>query len=72
EGEGYAEGVRVGEVMVRLGGHKEKERNAGVADKGINENIGQVAQPTKKEAVTSASVFVRKYKPAMEDVQWAQ
>ncbi|MCI79675.1 hypothetical protein A2U01_0100946, partial [Trifolium medium] len=58
--------------MVRLGGQKEKERNAGVEEKGINENIGQVAQPTEKEAMPSASVFVRKYIPAMEDVQWAQ
>ncbi|MCI61095.1 hypothetical protein A2U01_0082351, partial [Trifolium medium] len=58
--------------MVQLGGQKEKERNAGAAEKGINENIDQVAQPTEKEAVPSASVFVCKYKPAMEDVQWAQ
>ncbi|MCI43074.1 sulfate transporter, partial [Trifolium medium] len=34
--------------------------------------IGQVAQPTEKEVVPSVSVFVRKYKPKLEDVQWAQ
>ncbi|MCI89124.1 hypothetical protein A2U01_0110412, partial [Trifolium medium] len=58
--------------MVRLGGQKENESIAGVAEKGINGNSGQSAQPTVKEAVLSASVFVRKYKPTAEDVQWAQ
>ncbi|MCI30574.1 sulfate transporter, partial [Trifolium medium] len=37
-----------------------------------NENNGHSVQSTEKEAATNVSVFVRKYKPTMEDVTWAQ
>ncbi|MCI86927.1 hypothetical protein A2U01_0108208, partial [Trifolium medium] len=45
EGDGAAEGVRVGDVLVWLGRQKVKEGNTGTSEKGTkeNENIGQVA-----------------------------
>ncbi|MCI43296.1 hypothetical protein A2U01_0064533, partial [Trifolium medium] len=60
EGLDATEEVRVGEVLVRLGGQKEKIGNAGVTEKASSENIGHSAQSTEKEAVTNVSVFVRK------------
>ncbi|MCI20005.1 DUF4283 domain protein, partial [Trifolium medium] len=56
EGEDAVEEVRVGE---------EKEGKTEYLEKGRNVNI-------EKEAVTKESVFVRKYKPMPEDVNWAQ
>ncbi|MCI53476.1 hypothetical protein A2U01_0074723, partial [Trifolium medium] len=72
EGDDAAEGVRVGEVLVRLGSQQEKEGNAGVKEKGISENSGHSAHFTEKEVIPSVNVFVRKYNPTAEDVNWAQ
>ncbi|MCI45304.1 DUF4283 domain protein, partial [Trifolium medium] len=72
EGEAEAEGVKVGEVLVRLEAQKAAVGNAGVTDKEFNENINRDAQFTEKEVGPSASVYIRKYKPTTEDVKWAQ
>ncbi|MCI57719.1 hypothetical protein A2U01_0078970, partial [Trifolium medium] len=65
------EGVRVGEVLVRLAVEKEKEGNTGVPGKVVSKNNGHSEKPTVKESAPDTSVFVRKYTPLLEDVEWA-
>ncbi|MCI22285.1 hypothetical protein A2U01_0043461, partial [Trifolium medium] len=72
EGVEGVEGVRVGDVLVWLGGQKKHEGNAGAPSKRVGEPCVNVTQHAEKESLPDARVYVRKYKPAMEDVKWAQ
>ncbi|GAU22961.1 hypothetical protein TSUD_247050 [Trifolium subterraneum] len=72
KGDNRVEGVQVGEVLVRLVDRKKLVGTTGAGEKGSQVLTGQPAKQFEKEVVPSASVFVRKYKPLTEDVQWAQ
>ncbi|MCI70943.1 hypothetical protein A2U01_0092206, partial [Trifolium medium] len=72
EGVVSLEGVRVGDVLVRLGGEKGKGGSTGAPEKRASENIGHFTQPTEKETVPEASEYVHKYRPTSEDLTWAQ
>ncbi|GAU38018.1 hypothetical protein TSUD_395770 [Trifolium subterraneum] len=72
EGDDGGEGVQVGEVLVRLGDRKKSAGSTGEVGQGSHELTGYPAKHFEKEVEPSASVFVRKYKPLTEDVQWAR
>ncbi|MCI04695.1 DUF4283 domain protein, partial [Trifolium medium] len=72
EGVEDVDGVRVGDVLVRLGSQKKNEGNTGAPSKRVGETIINVTHHTEKEPMSDARVYVRKYKPMMKDVHWAQ
>ncbi|MCI57243.1 hypothetical protein A2U01_0078494, partial [Trifolium medium] len=47
EGDDAAEGVRVGDVLVRLGGQKEKEGKMEEPEKGKDESVVHYVHPTE-------------------------
>ncbi|GAU49125.1 hypothetical protein TSUD_376670 [Trifolium subterraneum] len=57
DGVAELDGVRVGEVVVRLGNQTEKVGSVGVHDKGASENTGPLIKPFVKENTTDAEVY---------------
>ncbi|GAU33774.1 hypothetical protein TSUD_393360 [Trifolium subterraneum] len=72
EGEAVLAGVRVDEGLVCKGNQLEKIGSVGAQDKGASVNTGSLVKPSMKGNMMDARVYVRKYKTAVEDVQWAQ
>ncbi|MCI51056.1 sulfate transporter, partial [Trifolium medium] len=64
-------GVRVGEVLVRLGDRQKKVDRVGAQEKEAIQNLGIKALRTKEDELPVTSVYIRKYSTITDDVQWA-
>ncbi|MCI18217.1 sulfate transporter, partial [Trifolium medium] len=71
EGAEIEEGVRVGEVLLRLGAQKKDDGNGGGPNQRVGETTANVPKHSEKEPTSDTRFYVRKYKPTTEDVQWA-
>ncbi|MCI39617.1 hypothetical protein A2U01_0060849, partial [Trifolium medium] len=71
EGAVIEEGVRVGEVLLRLGARKKVDGTGDGPSQRMRDITATVPQHPEKDTLPDTRVYVRKYKPTEEDVQWA-